>query len=109
MQKAVRDRRPYDSPRRREQARATRRAILQAARDMFVQDGYVATTIDAIADHAGVSPETVYATFRNKRSLLSQLIDVSMAGDDAPVPILERDWVQEMLDEPDLQRRVQIL
>ena len=109
MPRAVKPRRSYDSPRRREQARATRRAVLDAARKLFVEGGYVATTIDAIAARAQVSPETVYATFRNKRSLLSALIDMSMAGDDAPVPILERGWVQEMRDEPDPDRRLKIL
>jgi AcrR family transcriptional regulator len=102
-------RRAYDSPRRRDQALATRRAILEAARGLFVDDGYVATTIEAIASRAGVSPETIYATFGNKRSLLSQVIDVSIAGDDAPVPVMERSWVREMRDEPDPQRRLRIL
>ncbi len=101
--------RAYKSPRRREQARATRSTILLAAQELFVEGGYVATTIDVIASRAGVSAETVYATFKNKRSILSELIDVSMAGDDAPVSILERGWVQEMREEPDPQRRVQIL
>jgi AcrR family transcriptional regulator len=109
MPKPVNRRRPYDSPRRREQARATREAILAAARELFVQRGYTATPIEAIAARARVSPETIYATFRNKRSLLSQLIDVSIAGDDAPIPILERSWVQEMRDEPDPRRRLHIL
>jgi len=105
----VKPRRPYESPRRREQALGTRRAVLDAARDLFVDRGYVATTIDAIAARARVSPETVYATFTNKRSLLSRLIDVSLAGDDAPVPILERPWVRDLRDEPDPRRRVRIL
>lgn len=109
MPKAVKPRRAYDSPRRREQARATRRAVLEAARELFGDGGYVATTIEAIAARSDVSPETVYATFRNKRSLLSELIDVSMAGDDAPVSILERGWVQEMRNEPDPHRRLKIL
>lgn len=109
MSKAAKPRRKYDSPRRREQARATRSELLDAARDLFVDSGYVTTTIEAIAARAEVSPETVYATFKNKRSLLSELIDVSMAGDDAPVPILERAWVQDLRDEPDPRRRVQIL
>lgn len=109
MPKAVRPRRTYDSPRRREQARATRGRVLDAARELFVEGGYVATTIEAIAARAEVSPETVYATFKNKRSLLSDLIDVSIAGDDAPVPILERAWVNEMRNEPDPRRRLQIL
>src|SRR5437870_9261128 len=109
MPEPVKPRRSYESPRRREQALGTRRAVLDAARDLFVDRGYVATTIDAIAARARVSPETVYATFTNKRSLLSRLIDVSLAGDDAPVPILERRWVRDLRDEPDPRRRVRIL
>ena len=109
MPRAVKPHRTYDSPRRREQARATRRGLLDAARALFIERGYVATTIGAIAARAGVSAETVYATFKNKRSLLSEVIDVSMAGDDTPVPILERAWVQDLRDEPDPRRRLQIL
>lgn len=109
MPRAVKPRRTYHSPRRREQARATRRAILDAARELFGKGGYVATTMESIAARAGVSPETVYGTFKNKRTLLSNLIDVSMAGDDAPVPILDRSWVQDLRDEPDTRRRLQIL
>ncbi len=109
MSKAARLRRSYDSPRRRAQAQATRRGLLDAARALFTERGYVATTIEAIAARAEVSPETVYSTFRNKRSLLSELLDVSMTGDDAPVPVLERAWVQDLRDEPDPRRRVQIL
>jgi len=84
-----------EKPLRRDAAR-NRQRILDAARELFVERGYVAATIGAIAGRASVSPETVYATFKNKRSILSRLIDVSMAGDDAPVPILERSWVNEM-------------
>jgi len=109
MSRTVKPRRAYDSPRRRQQALATRRAVLDAARELFIQGGYVATTIDAIAARAGVSPETVYATFKNKRALLSALLDVAIAGDDAPVPILERSWVQQLRDQADPQRRLQIL
>ncbi len=102
-------RRPYGSPRRREQARATREAVLDAAGDLFIGQGYAATTIDQIAARAMVSPETVYAAFKNKRTILSRLMDVSIAGDDAPVPILERSWVQEMRGEPDPRQRLKIL
>jgi AcrR family transcriptional regulator len=77
-------RRPYESPRRREQAASTRRAILEAARRAFVERGYVGTTIRSIAAGAGVSPETVFATFGNNRSLLAAVMDVSIAGDEAP-------------------------
>jgi AcrR family transcriptional regulator len=109
MSRTVKPRRAYDSPRRRQQALATRRAVLEAARELFIQRGYVATTIDAIAAGAAVSPETVYATFKNKRSLLSQLLDVAIAGDDAPVPILERPWVRQLRDEGDPRRRLRLL
>ena len=101
--------RRYESPRRREQARATRRAVLDAAWDLFVELGYAATTVAGIASRAGVSPETVYAGFKTKRAVLSALLDVSIVGDDAPVPLLERSWVQQMRDEPDPMQRLEIL
>lgn len=109
MPRSVKPRRAYDSPRRRQQAQATRRAVLEAARELFTEHGYVATTIGAIAARAGVSPETVYAAFGNKRSLLAGLLDVAIAGDDAPVPILERPWVQELRAEEDPGRRLRLL
>jgi AcrR family transcriptional regulator len=83
--------------------------ILEAAAELFVERGYVRTTIQAIARRAGTSPETIYATFRNKRTLLSELMDLAIAGDDRPVPILDRDWVGAMRNETDPRRRVRIL
>jgi len=109
MRKPVKAKRPYDSTRRREQARATRRAVLDAARGLFVDRGYASTSIEAIAARAGVSPETVYAVFKSKRALLRELIDVSIAGDDAPVPVLDRSWVQQMRHEKGITRRLEIL
>jgi AcrR family transcriptional regulator len=101
--------RPYDSPRRREQAQATRRAIIDAAYRGFVDRGYAGASIEAIAAAANVSPESVYATFRNKRSLLAAVIDVAIAGDDAPVRIQDRDWVRRLREEPDRGRRLAML
>jgi AcrR family transcriptional regulator len=109
MAERVKSRRSYESPRRREQARATRAGIVEAARELFVERGYVRTTVQAVARRAGTSPETVYAAFRNKRTLLSELMDVAIAGDDQPVPILDRDWVDSLRNEPDPRRRVRIL
>jgi TetR/AcrR family transcriptional regulator of autoinduction and epiphytic fitness len=109
MPRTVKPRRTYESPRRREQAQATRHAVLEAARVLFIERGYVATTIDAIAARASVAPETVYAVFGTKRSLLSELVDVSIAGGDLARPIFEQPWVQEMRDEPDPHRRLRIL
>ena len=96
-------------PRRRERARATRIRVLDAAQALFIERGYGATTIDAIAERADVSSETIYSTFGNKRSLLSQLVDASIAGDVKATPILERDWVQEIREEPDPRRRLRML
>jgi AcrR family transcriptional regulator len=100
--------RRYDSPQRREQARATRHAILEAARSLFIEGGYGTTTLQAIADAASVSVATVYATFGNKRTVLKELVDVSIAGDDEPVAIIDRPWVAELRAEPDRARRVRL-
>ncbi len=109
MTKAVNPRRAYQSPRRQEQARSTRRAVLDAARGLFIDHGFVSTTVEAIAARATTSTATVYATFANKRSILSALVDTSIAGDDEPIPIIQRPWVGEMRGEPDLHRRIGIL
>ncbi|HEY5628359.1 MAG TPA: helix-turn-helix domain-containing protein [Candidatus Limnocylindrales bacterium] len=101
--------RAYDSRARRERAAATRRAILDAAEDEFGRSGYVATSIVAIARSAGVAPETVYASFRNKRGVLEALVGRAIAGDDEPVALLERPWVASLAAEPDRDRRIGIL
>jgi AcrR family transcriptional regulator len=98
-----------DFARRRERARATRGRVLDAARDLFVERGFVATTIDAIAERADVSPETIYATFGNKRSILAEVVDVSIAGGPTAAPVLEQVWVRELLEAPDPRRRLAIL
>ncbi len=96
-------------PRRAARARATRSRVLDAALELFVERGYVAATVDSIADRADVSAETIYSTFGSKRALLSQLVDVSIAGGvDAP-PLLEQAWVEEMRDETDPRLRLRML
>ena len=98
-----------DFTRRRERARVTRGRVLDAARGLFIERGYVGTTIDAIAERADVSPETIYATFGNKRTVLAELVDVSVAGGPTAGPVLEQAWVAELRDEPDPRRRLRIL
>jgi AcrR family transcriptional regulator len=105
---SVKGSRRYLSPLREESARNTRRAILAAARDLFVRQGFVATTMDQIAQQAGVSKPTVFATAGNKRSLLKEIRDVAIAGDDEPIPIKDRGWYQEMLAEPDPRRSLRL-
>jgi AcrR family transcriptional regulator len=107
MPKAVKPR-SYDSSRRKEQARATRRAVLVAAREVFIERGYAGASIEMIAARAQVSPETILA-FKNKRTVLVEVLDVSIAGDDAPLPVLDRSWVQQIREEKELERRVAIL
>lgn len=82
--------RSYDSTQRQAQARATRTRIRDAAADLFVERGYAATSIAAIADAADVSAQTVYATFGGKAAVLSEAIDVALAGDDEPVAVADR-------------------
>ena len=73
---------------------------------LFVDRGYASTTIESIAAEAGVAVQTVYFVFGNKRALLADVLDVAIAGDDAPVPVLERAWVDEVRAEPDPARAV---
>ncbi|HEX3223604.1 MAG TPA: TetR family transcriptional regulator [Nocardioides sp.] len=98
--------RPYDSSRRQEQARQTRREILRVAHDLFVAQGYGRTTIADIARAAGVSPETIYATYKNKATLLHRVWDVTVGGDDEEVVFHERPEVQTIRAEPDLAKRL---
>jgi AcrR family transcriptional regulator len=97
--------RSYDSSRRRAQALETRRAVLRAAHDLFVEQGYGATTIADVARTAGVSPETIYATFKNKATLLHRVWDVTVGGDDEEVVFHERPEIQAVRAEPDLAKR----
>jgi len=100
--------RRYVSPRRREQAAATRRAILEAAQALFERDGYAATTIAAVAREAGVATKTVYLAFETKSGLLRALWHLLLRGDEDDIPIAERAWYRAMLDEPDPARRLAI-
>jgi AcrR family transcriptional regulator len=100
--------RSYSSARRDAQARETRGSILEAARHLFVANGYAATTIQAIADRAEVAVQTVYAAFGNKRELMRQLIESTITGDDDPTPVTERAEVRAVAAEPDARRRAQL-
>ena len=84
--------RTYRSKVREEQARLTRRRILVAAAEEFRTSGYGGTTMRAIAASAGVSVPTVELAFATKAALLKAAIDVAIAGDDAPLPVLDREW-----------------
>jgi AcrR family transcriptional regulator len=70
--------------------RLARRAVVDAARDLFLERGYVATTIDAISDRSDVPAPTLYRLFSSKLGILHALLDTSIAGDDQPVPMQQR-------------------
>ena len=95
---------PYRSALRAAQAQATRRAIVAAAARLFVERGYGATSVDAIAEAAGVSRKTVFTSVGGKLETLKLAMDWAIAGDDEPVSILERPHVQDALREPDARR-----
>ena len=104
----VKTKRRYDSPRRREQAAATRTAILEAAQRLFEHHGYTATTMAAIAAEAGVSLKTVYVAFATKAGVLRGLWHLLLRGDQLDVPVGERPWYREVLDEPDPARQLRL-
>ena len=94
-------RRPYRSTLREDQARATRRAVVSAARDLFVELGWSGTTIDAVADRAGVSRKTVFTSVGGKASLLKLALDWALVGDDEPVPLQDRQVIAELEQQTD--------
>ena len=99
----VKPRRAYHSPLRADQAQQTRRRVLESARHLFVDRGYAGTTVAAVADQAGVSPETIYLSFGGKRGLLEGVMDItgphdSVADDDK--------WWQMVAELPDAAQRL---
>src|SRR5215216_4452283 len=92
--------RPYNSPRRRAQAAATRREILDAAQRLFERQGYAATTMAAIAAEAGVALKTVYVAFDTKSGVLRALWNMLLRGDVGDAPVGERSWYREVVEEP---------
>jgi AcrR family transcriptional regulator len=92
----VNTRRAYNSDGRQQRAAANRRAVLDAALQAFLEHGYAAASIPAIAAAAGVSPEFVYKAFGAKPAVLKTLFDRSVAGDDEPLTVQERPDVKRL-------------
>jgi AcrR family transcriptional regulator len=108
MPDGVKPTRRYDSPRRREQAAATRQQILDAAQRLFERQGYAATTMAAIATEAGVALKTVYLGFETKSGVLRALWNLLLRGDQADVPIGRRRWYLDVVEEPDPRRQLRL-
>ena len=88
---------------------ATRRRILTAAGELFAQHGYAASTMQAIADRAGVAVQTVYFVFHTKGELLRQLLQSVGGREDDPLETMERDWVHEAMTDADGHRTIALL
>jgi AcrR family transcriptional regulator len=91
---------------RTRQASETRRRIVEAAAELFASEGYAGTSIASIADAAGVALPTVYASMRSKANILRGVIDLTVRGDAAAVPLAEREPWLDMEREPDPRRRL---
>jgi AcrR family transcriptional regulator len=100
-------RRPYDASRRQAEARARQRRVVDAARELFLQHGYGATTIGAIAEAADVSVPSVYAAFESKAGILTRVVETAISGDEAAPPVLEQPAGRAILAEPDVAKRLQ--
>lgn len=85
---------------RGERSRRTREKIVDAARELFVAQGYGATNLQEIADRAGVAVQTVYFVFHNKRTLFKDVVDTTIAGDAEPVATMDREWFRAACAEP---------
>src|SRR6266508_2781648 len=108
MAERVKPKRRYNSPRRQEQAAATRSAIVEAARRLFERQGYAATTMEAIASEAGVALKTVYVVFATKSGVLRALWDLLLKGDEKEAAVAERPWYREVIEEPDAERQLRL-
>jgi AcrR family transcriptional regulator len=109
MTKQKSQKRAYDSSGRQVQADETRRRILEAARELFMERGYAGATAEAIAAEAGVAVQTIYAIFKNKKKLFVSLMNVSPAtGMEDLTPLPERASVQAVSQEHDQRRQLQM-
>ncbi|GIF26814.1 AcrR family transcriptional regulator [Actinoplanes tereljensis] len=100
--------RAYDSRQRQDLARRNRTAALTAYERLLFDVGHRATTVRAVAEQAGVSPELIYKTFGGKAGLLKALWDVTLAGDDEPVAMGERAQLREVWATADPRRKLHL-
>jgi AcrR family transcriptional regulator len=101
--------RTYRSPLRERQREQTRAAVIDAAGTRFVEQGYAATSIAEIARTAGVSPETVYATFGSKRELLRAVVHAAATGMVEGGMVVGPELLERVRAEPDARRRLELM
>lgn len=102
------NKRAYDASSRRAQSAATRQRIIDVTRELFVERGYRATTIAAIAERAEVNATTIYGLVGRKPVLLKELVEQALSGADRPVAGADRDYVQAMRAEPDAATKLDL-
>jgi AcrR family transcriptional regulator len=85
----------YDTSRRAERTQASKSAVVAAAHELFLARGFADTTVDAISAASGVPIATVYRLFKTKTTILKQVLDTAVVGDDAPVPLGDRPIVKD--------------
>ncbi len=107
MTKQKSPKRKYDSTRRQVQAEATKIQIAEATRRLFFERGYAGTTIEEIANGAGVSKESIYAIFGNKQGILAFLLDVAVGGKEFPLPVIEWSAAETIMQERDPRRQIE--
>ena len=95
--------RRYSTSLRAQQTELSRERILDSARELFLERGYLGTTLSAIAATAGVSVQTIYNVAGNKPALFKTVYDTTLAGDDEPTPMADRPMYQAMRDATDAQ------
>lgn len=100
--------RRYDASGRRQAAQDNRRAILDASRELFTARGYAATTMNDIAERAGVALDTVYAAVGRKPSVFLELVETALSGTDQVVPARQREYVRAIRAEPDAAHKLDI-
>jgi AcrR family transcriptional regulator len=98
--------RQYDASRRQVQAQQLRLQVAWTARDLFAANGFAATRIADIAQAAGVSQQLVYAAFGSKRGLLEKVLDWTIGGDDADIPLAERPTIKAVGQEPSVAGKI---
>lgn len=101
-------RRPYRSRLRAEQASGTRDSVLSAAEVLFLQKGWIATTIAGIATKAGVSKETIYTAFGTKTAILRELIERAVRGASPGTPLIQQAEIQLLQEVTDQARQIDI-
>jgi AcrR family transcriptional regulator len=109
MTRVVKGVRPYVSKRRQQAAEATKQAILDAARQLFEEHGYGATSMQSIAEDAEVAVKTIYLAFGGKAALLREMWGNCLAPGEAEIPVLERRWYRDVLDDNNPRQRVRLL